>query len=119
MNVKLDVRDIDRSHRIGPKPADGKPRPIICKFATYNVKATFLSNKKNLSKGVFVNEDLTRARAETHKAIRQLWRDRKIHSFWIRDGVILFKPKLNDKPVRVRYKFEVTDFIDANNTTYF
>ena len=45
MGVQL-VKDLDRTHRTGKK-SDGKSRPIIIKFARYNVTKKIYSNKKN------------------------------------------------------------------------
>ncbi|KAG8238282.1 hypothetical protein J437_LFUL017550 [Ladona fulva] len=35
LNVQIDVRRLDRAHRVGKPKSDDKPRPVIVKFVSY------------------------------------------------------------------------------------
>ena len=101
---------LGRSHRVGPKPKPVKggtdpntpiappanPRPIIVKFISHNFKVHLLQHKKNLKKlkghkNIYINEDLTKERAEWAKRARTLKKQDKIKETWTRDGIIFVK----------------------------
>ena len=49
MNINdITKDDIDRSHRIGKKKGNGKPRAVIVKFCGYNKRNKVFKNKKVL-----------------------------------------------------------------------
>lgn len=94
INEKLDLdvteNDIDRSHRIGRYDKNKKKvRPIIIKFARYNVRSKVFRDKKKLKgSGKSITESLTK------KRVGQLEEARKKYEFgnvWSYDGKILFK----------------------------
>ena len=42
-------KELDRAHKTGnPKPGNKRPRPIIVKFARYNIRRKVFVNKKKL-----------------------------------------------------------------------
>ena len=92
--------DIDRSHRVGRVDKD-KPRPIICKFVSYQAKLALMRRKKKLktldvkkvfkTDSIYINEDLTKDRARLAKTARDLKKSGKILDTWTRDGVIFVK----------------------------
>ena len=42
-------KELDRAHKTGnPKPGNKRPRPIIVKFARYNIRRKVFVNKKRL-----------------------------------------------------------------------
>ena len=85
----VDLTELDRSHRIGKKKSNGKARPIIVKFARYNVRRKVFYNKKKLKgKNISITESLTKFRMEKLQEARELY-DRK--SVWTYDGCIMFK----------------------------
>ena len=56
MDIDIWKEDVDRKHRIDNS---SKPRPIIIKFACYDVRSTVYKNKKKLKgKNVLVTESL-------------------------------------------------------------
>ena len=62
IGVDLSKEDLYRSHRIGEKRA-GKKRPIIIKFARYNMRKQVFMNRKRLKgTGYSVTEGLTSLR---------------------------------------------------------
>ena len=89
----VDLTELDRFHRIGKKKSNGKARPIIVKFARYNVRRKVFYNKKKLKgKNISITESLTKFRMEKLQEARELY-DRK--NVWTYDGRIMFK--VNDE----------------------
>ena len=46
LDIKVSVKDLDRSHRIGKSNSKSKRRSIIVKFISYNDRREILNNKK-------------------------------------------------------------------------
>ena len=49
LNIDVNIKDIDRSHRLGCKQLTSrdKPRPILCKFTNFNThQAVFKARRK-------------------------------------------------------------------------
>ncbi|XP_053385838.1 uncharacterized protein LOC123539936 [Mercenaria mercenaria] len=109
MEVNFETSDIDRSHRIGQK-TPGKPRDIIVKFVSYRAKNAFYRARFNLRScgfpGVFINEDLTKARSSLFYKARQLLRDRFLAGAWTYDGAVVVKDA-NRKIHRVNSEAEL------------
>ena len=91
--------DIAVSHRLG-KLQDGKTRQVIVKFATRNVRERVYSAKKNIKtarttdaslKNVYINEDLTKYRANLAKEARDMRNSGLISDTWTQYGKILIK----------------------------
>ena len=97
---QVEPRDIAVSHRVG-KSAAGRPRQILVKFATRNVRERVFKartelknvNKKEETKEkhIYVNEDLTRFRAGLAKDARSLKNNGNISDTWTIYGQILVK----------------------------
>ena len=91
--------DIAVSHRLG-KPENGKTRQVIVKFATRNVRERVYSAKKNIKTAkntdpsltkIYINEDLTKFRANLAKEARAFRNSGKISDTWTQYGKILIK----------------------------
>ena len=54
LQLDLEKEDIDRSHRVGPKARNGRPRPIIVRFVSHRMKAKVYKAKGRLR---FAGED--------------------------------------------------------------
>ena len=97
IDVNIDIRDIDRSHRLGkPGTVDEprtKPRDIIVKFVSYRPQNMFYRARTSLKdkgyKGVFINEDLTRTRSKLLYEGRRRVKSGQLKS--ATDGTILIK----------------------------
>lgn len=88
--------DIDRVHRIGPRPSPGKltSRTIILKMATYQGRASIYKNRSKLRhchEKIFINEDLTKKRSRLFWEARQCKKRQKILDCWTFDGTLLIK----------------------------
>ena len=96
LDIKLSVKDLDRSHRIGKSNATSKRRPIIVKFISYNDRREIFNNKKQLKgTGVSITESLTAGR------MQQLINARDQYGFnnvWSIDGRIMYKDSTSTKP---------------------
>lgn len=84
LKVKLNISDIDRSHRVGRK--GNKPRPIIVKFTSYRSRQEIFRSKAKLKgERITIREDLTKCRLEVlKKSIQQYG----IQNVWTADGRI-------------------------------
>jgi len=98
--TQLTLSDIDRSHRVRPKhtrsSSTSRPNVIIVKFVSYRSRSSFLRGKSKLKesadyRGVFINEDLTRQRADLLHNARLLVKNKTILSAWSYDGRIFIK----------------------------
>lgn len=109
LDVELNPRDIDRSHRVGaPKSLETdrqptRPREIIVKFKSYQARLALLKGRKALRRnkeGIYINEDLTQTRKSLAYECRTLKRDRKISNTWVYNGNI-FIAERNGTKVKV------------------
>ena len=97
--ISLDERDIDRSHRLGAPRKDGRPRPIIVKFARYNTRATvFRAKKRFKGTSLLLTESLTKRRMEVLNEARKQLGNKNV---WTSDGEIFTKK--DGKTVNVRF----------------
>ncbi|KAK9711956.1 hypothetical protein QE152_g25161 [Popillia japonica] len=74
LNINIVQRDMDCFHRVGNVDSKTKAsRPVIIKFATYNIKDEVLKNRKKLrGSNIFISEDLTSARYKLLRAVQDL-----------------------------------------------
>lgn len=86
---------INRVHRVGrPRASGEEPRPILCQLVTYGAKYDLMKARKTLKTtkpGIFINEDLTRARASLLYKARQLKKKKMVRDAWSFDGKIAIK----------------------------
>ena len=92
LQEEINIEDLDRTHRIG-KVNNGKSRPIIVKFARYNVRKKIFHNKRKLKgKNTSITESLTMLRVKKLNEARDLY-DR--NNVWTYDGRIMVKDENN------------------------
>ena len=107
---KIEPKDIAVSHRVGKPGQLTIPRQIIVKFATRNIRErvfkarTELKNVNNAEENrdkpkIYLNEDLTKLRADLAKKARSLKTARKILDTWTMYGKILVKDNFNQVKV--------------------
>lgn len=128
---------IDRSHRVGVKK-DGVPRPVIAKFIAYGDKRALITSRTKLAKiggdkifpnlawplppvgwsgpkpfshRVFINDDLTKTRAEAVGRARALKTSGKIKDVWDLNGKIFIKTK-DDKVHIITKRADLAKFGD-------
>ena len=96
LDIKLLVKDLDRSHRIGKSNSKSKRRPVIVKFISYNKRREIFNNKKRLkSTGVSITESLTAGRMRQLKNARDRF---GFNNVWSIDGRIMYKDCTSSKP---------------------
>ena len=91
MDIDIREEDLDRTYSVGNTKVfkEGKPRPIIIKFARYDVRSTVYKNKKKLKgKSFLITESLTAARVGLLKEAQGKYGVRNV---WTTDGRILYK----------------------------
>ena len=101
MNMDIEPRDLDRSHRVG-KPKDGKKRPIVVKFARYNDRHRFIKARKGL-KGtrIGVQDLLSPTYADLFKEAKILMDSmRDLKAVWTWDGKVMVQVLFVDNKTR-------------------
>ena len=90
LDIKIDETDIDRSHRIGRyDETKKKARPIIVKFARYNVRGRVFREKQKLKvTGKTITKSLTTKRIGQLNDAREKYGSNNV---WSYDGNILYK----------------------------
>ena len=90
LDIKIDEIDIDRSHRIGRYgKTKKKARPIIVKFARYNVRGRVFREKQKLKDKIKTfTESLTTKRIDQLNDAREKY---GFNNVWSYDGKILYK----------------------------
>ena len=84
VKVKLDVKDISRTHRLGKKRDAGKPRPIIVRFLSYRQRHQIFVAKKNLKGSrITVTENLTKKR---YQLLQECIKHFEKENVWSLDG---------------------------------
>ena len=84
MEEKLSANDIDRSHRLGRKQTESRPRPIIIKFTRYNVRNVIVRKKKILKGNtVSITENLTKKRIIEMNVARETYGFKNV---WSQNG---------------------------------
>lgn len=90
IGVDVNLNDLDRSHRVGPR-TEGKNRPIIVKFTSYRVRQAVFRAKKNLKgTSTTIREDLTASRLAVLMAAVQRF---GLSNTWSQDGDTIIKMK--------------------------
>ena len=101
----IDVNEIQRSHRLGPKKPQRNlrsnkmyTRPIIVRFTNYRTRRNVFKQKSNL-KGlnISISENLTHTRYELYKSAISKFGKGKV---WTSDGRIT--TKVNDQYVIIK-----------------
>ena len=93
IGVEISLKDIQRSHRVGPKRQQTtrrtKPRPIICRFSSIRKRMEVFRNKKNLKgKNILITESLTNFRYELFQKAKSKF---GIRNVWTSEGRIFTK----------------------------
>lgn len=100
LDPPLDPKDIDVSHRLA-KPRNAKPeepRPVIVRFMTRTDRYRILADRRKLKNfnenrpiKIYINEDLTRARARLFSTVRRIQKKGHFEQCWTTNGNIKVK----------------------------
>lgn len=110
VGVDLCTRDFHISHYMQSSDPAKKGRQILVDFVNNRDKVRLLSNRKKLReptneyRKVFINEDLTRPRYNTLRALQAKRKEGKIHAAWSYRGKIFYKrtDSQDEKPTLVK-----------------
>ena len=82
LGINLDIYQIDRSHRLGPRCYRNDQTlsncPIIVKFATYHSRKTVFNAKMSKGSGVTIFENLTKCRVSLLKEVQKIAGSRQV-----------------------------------------
>lgn len=109
VGVDLPAEAIGRSHRVG-RPAKGKPRPIIVKLTSYNMRRRLYNARKGCD-DYFVSEDLTRLRSNILYKARLERKHGRFKHCWSTDGRINIR-LADDTRHSITTLAELDDLID-------
>ena len=99
LNEEIFLVDLDRTHRIGMKrDSSSKPRPVIVKFAWYNICEKVFKSKKKL-KGK--NISITGYRMSVLNEAREKFGFKNV---WTYDGRILYKDNNDGQKIKIYYE---------------
>ena len=118
LNVEINKKDLDRSHRVGKTKKD-HPRQIIVKFVSHNTKVMVLKKNKFLKeKGstIKVTEDLTEGRLRAIKEINEKAKG-DFKKLWTIDGTIFVRLN-NDNILSMSSLVELDKFIDIIDKSF-
>jgi len=89
--VYIKSDEVAACHTIGKASENGLQKAII-RFVSRKTKVRTMINAKKLKgSGIYINEHLTKRNADIAKAARDLRREGKINSTWIRDCKVFVK----------------------------
>ena len=97
LGVKLSVEDIDDAYMVGKSPAT----TMIVKFPSAALKSQVISKRTSLkgsSPAIYLNDDLTRTRADIYKHTRGMVKDKKIYATWTSNCKIYVKMRQDSLP---------------------
>ena len=84
------------------KDSRSKPRPIIVKFARYNIREKVFKSKKKLKgKNISITENLTGYRMNVLNEAREKFGFKNV---WTYDGRILFKDNNDGQKIKIYYE---------------
>jgi hypothetical protein len=116
LNIQIDKKEIDDCFRIGD--IKSSTRPILVKFVRGSTKHMIYKAKKCLKdtgKRIYVNEDLTKNKADLFKQVRILREDKYIWKSWTFNSNIYYTlNKDDDKPKLIT---KTADIEDIRKTT--
>lgn len=118
LGLKVSGSDVAYAFRI-PANAKGGCRPVIVRFVNRKIRNMVYSSRKSLhdsskkgSKGIYINEHLTKTNAQLYAKARGLVKEKKIASAWTSGGVVFIRQSesLNEKPKKITSQRSLDDF---------
>ncbi len=129
----ISSESIETTTRMG-KIRDCKPRDVVVKFSTKETRDKFYALRKKTPKDehnrkVYINEDLTEAKAKLFFDCRRMVKRERLFGTWSQNGNIMAKVTSNSSPTEIqnhhelamltRYVSETSeDDMSTNNDTF-
>ena len=100
LNEDVLLADLDRTHRIEKKrDSSSIPRPVIVKFARYNIREKVFKSKKILkAKNISITESLAGYRISVLNEAREKFGFKNV---WTYDGRILYKDNNDGQKIKI------------------
>ncbi len=98
LGVTVQGHEIDDAFLLGNA---NTPQTLVLKFMSTRTKQSIMKQRsklKTVQPMIYINDDLTKRRADLFKLARRFAADRKIYSAWSRNGNIYTKEKLDSRP---------------------
>ncbi len=114
MNIKQS--DIIEMYRVGKPNEKKKHRDTIITFRKKTTRDMFYQNRKNITRKqdqenqVYINELLTKHRANIFFGLRTLMKEKQIHAAWSQKGNILIRKTESDPPRKIRSLKQLKEF---------
>ena len=106
--LDMNENEISACHNLNKKK---KIPDIILRFVSRKTKVILLKNGKKLKgTNVYMNDHLTSRNAETASLARQMKREKKIETTWVRNCNVFIKTKGDEKIKIIRDKSELSQF---------
>ncbi len=99
--------DIETAFRLGKPSLTNQPRKILLKFRSQKKRDEFYKRRKktpiseDVSKNIYINDDLTLHRSKLFHDARKLVKQRKLHSAWTQHGNVMVRKQEEDNPLAV------------------
>ena len=118
LNIAITGKDIEKSHRLGPKDKN-RIRPIIVHFQNNKTKKQIITavkddlfsaisarrNQRQNTNGIkpklLVREHLTRKRAGMLRDLIAMKKDKLLHSVWTEDGAIIVRMRQGERVLKI------------------
>ena len=105
--ANIAASDIEQAYRIGKRIPQTPPnpltpvvkRPIIVKFANRSTKKLSVKSKTKLPKGIYINDDLTKARSTVAFRTRSLVKSKAAKTTWTDDGKVFIIDNADKKHI--------------------
>ncbi len=110
----ISAESIESTTRMG-KRKDYKPRDLVVKFSTKETRDKFYALRKETpkeehNKKVYINEDLTEARAKLFFDCRRMVKKERLFGTWTQNGNIMAKVTSHDSPTVIQNHHELATF---------
>lgn len=97
LDIDIDKYQINNYYRLGKKQGDGKVRPILISFTSFQKKLAILISKKKMPKQTYITEDFSKETLETRKNLQEELKQIKQSgkNAFIRNNKIVIKETLD------------------------
>ena len=120
IGIKLKKQDLSEVYRLGKK-TEGKSRDIVVKFVEKKTRDAFYQNRKKtaphkeVTKNIYINDQLTRYRKGLFFQARKLLKARKIYAAWTQNGNILIRKSEGEQLRQIAKYADLRDLQDETN----
>ena len=114
--IPLKKSDVSACHTLGARDK-GKPQAVVMRLVSRKTKTMMMANARKLkddkSQGrVYINEHLSKKNSEIARAARQLRKDEKVLSTWVRNCCVFIRVQdgNNEKVMKIQDMTDLKQF---------